>query len=623
MTRKLSTPFANDSTQKNVVPITATSSQTDAGLASYSGGFGAKNMLPLDNGGQPPYGQDFNGILNDITGNIVDLNKGLPQYFDSDYATLIGGYPIGARLMLNDNSTYVVSTANGNSNDPNSNLTNWMLKDFNGYDFDVAQPVGYYYNQLGNWDDAIYLAQKNVVALGFSSLLLLPSGSLEFYRPILGGAALGDKLHADYPELGMKDANGVFLKSFPSQVKGSAQPPYSSQGSANNGTSIIFRGCKSQTDLTYMNFGVIHFAPTNPLEFANGTATTQDTWGYANTIIQDLSILGLNQDGTDFATIHGIFLFRHHWHLVRNVQIDACYGAGILANWIYDSNFENVIYTRCGRMSPNINDYQNDGNFSIEYQTYAPLHLLCTDGRDTTNFVKSERGHFENNYRAVADIIVSNATPIWFEKHHHESGQGLTASSKVVIASNYGVKYPCQDSESGFDYKNFEKSTGSTVIMTSEMTGYTTNYKYACILNKYTTMTSDKWRFNADVLVLGGNTNCVFDATQSLFNNMDLSATFAEESLSLNGVTVSGDLKLNYFGAINIGKTRITGNFTATNMAKVYQSFLDDVTAATFTGDLGNCVGKITQTNTTNAGTLQASAGVVKYTNITALIGAW
>ena len=125
MTKKLSTPFAADSTLRNDVPVNATSDQTSKGIVGYNNGWTSINKLPLENGGQPPFMEDINGVLFDITGNIVDINKGLPQYYDDSYATLVGGYPVGARLCLNDNSGFVVSTIANNQNNPNTNLTNW------------------------------------------------------------------------------------------------------------------------------------------------------------------------------------------------------------------------------------------------------------------------------------------------------------------------------------------------------------------------------------------------------------------------------------------------------------------------------------------------------------------
>ena len=128
MTKKLSTPFAINSTLRNDVPVNATNDQTNKGIVGYNNGWTSINKLPLENGGQPPYMEDMNGVLFDITGNIVDINKGLPQYYDDAYATLIVGYPVGARICLNDNSGFVISTIANNQNNPNTNMTGWSLQ---------------------------------------------------------------------------------------------------------------------------------------------------------------------------------------------------------------------------------------------------------------------------------------------------------------------------------------------------------------------------------------------------------------------------------------------------------------------------------------------------------------
>lgn len=121
MTKKISTPFATSSTKRNDVPVTTTT----AGQASYNIGFPPENFISLASGGIAPNGEDFNGVLFDVTSNISDINKGLPQYFDEDFSSTINGYPLGARLCLNDNSGFVVSAIVNNTQDPNLSLTGW------------------------------------------------------------------------------------------------------------------------------------------------------------------------------------------------------------------------------------------------------------------------------------------------------------------------------------------------------------------------------------------------------------------------------------------------------------------------------------------------------------------
>ena len=54
--------FANASARADI-PV----NQTDATRASYEQGFPALNMTPIAAGGVPPSGQDFNGILYDLS----------------------------------------------------------------------------------------------------------------------------------------------------------------------------------------------------------------------------------------------------------------------------------------------------------------------------------------------------------------------------------------------------------------------------------------------------------------------------------------------------------------------------------------------------------------------------
>lgn len=124
MTKKLTSAFASQSSSVNDIPTTT----TEKGKASYEQGFPAETMLPLDNGGIAPDGKDMNGILKDISANIVDMNQGLAiQQYDDTYSQNIGGYPIGARVTLSDNATVVISTIANNQNNPNSNMTGWTL----------------------------------------------------------------------------------------------------------------------------------------------------------------------------------------------------------------------------------------------------------------------------------------------------------------------------------------------------------------------------------------------------------------------------------------------------------------------------------------------------------------
>ena len=74
----------------------------DSNQATWDQGFGQITMLPVTAGGLPPKGQDFNGILNQISESIVYQSQGGRFKFSPEYAESIGGYPKGAILQSDD-----------------------------------------------------------------------------------------------------------------------------------------------------------------------------------------------------------------------------------------------------------------------------------------------------------------------------------------------------------------------------------------------------------------------------------------------------------------------------------------------------------------------------------------
>lgn len=88
-------PFASSQAAlKNVIPDTATGTYN----ASMEEGFPAITMLPTAQGGTPPDGRDFNGILNMVSQFYFQFQNGFQATFDQDVSDAIGGYPQGAIL---------------------------------------------------------------------------------------------------------------------------------------------------------------------------------------------------------------------------------------------------------------------------------------------------------------------------------------------------------------------------------------------------------------------------------------------------------------------------------------------------------------------------------------------
>ncbi|WP_265693280.1 hypothetical protein [Providencia rustigianii] len=121
-------PFAKNG-QKNVIPENYETSM-DSNQATWDQGFGQITMLPVAAGGLPPKGQDFNGILNQISESIVYQSQGGRFKFSPEYAESIGGYPKGAILQSDDEKKEYQSLIDNNKVNFNteSNIsTSWEL----------------------------------------------------------------------------------------------------------------------------------------------------------------------------------------------------------------------------------------------------------------------------------------------------------------------------------------------------------------------------------------------------------------------------------------------------------------------------------------------------------------
>lgn len=94
---KIQIPFANGAGGAYVRTVPVPSQiGIQNGAASYTDGFPPLNFVPVNAGGVPPFGQDMNGILRDVSAHARWWAAGGPVYYDSAYQTAIGGYPKGA-----------------------------------------------------------------------------------------------------------------------------------------------------------------------------------------------------------------------------------------------------------------------------------------------------------------------------------------------------------------------------------------------------------------------------------------------------------------------------------------------------------------------------------------------
>lgn len=439
---------------------------------------------------------------------------------------------------------------------------------YNTYDFKSAQPIQYYFDQLNDWNDAIELAQLNMFIKGYSPKMIFPSGVIKIKRPIWGAAALGMYLNEKYPDLGIYNStNNTFL----------AYPPLIIEGQGRDATTIEFAGGKGRgtpDDLTWVNYGAIHTAPYDVLEQCSGNAKIFYHQGYWTRVnLKGFTLYGYNSDTNgDRPNCHGIVLFRGNRAFVSDVVINCFNGAGLLCDGYYDSFLEKFEIFQCGRMSPVYGEYKTKKLTTLDYQTYAPLHVMKSDigdGWDNCNFLRFLNFHIEDNYNAVADIIVTgDSSPIWIENIHFEcdssDGIGQLGTKTVIALGEYGVSRFAQDGIENYVYGS-EKFTGNGggYVYWSRGAGYVPAYADGIVLGQYTQLNIDNLEFpNAlSVSINGGNASALLKANKCSFGSINNSANASQIQLTdcnissykqsyglcpvMNNVNVSGPIEIN------------------------------------------------------------------------------
>ena len=130
----LTIPFGRDAVPAMVNDIPSDPIVAKPQRASFKQGFPSITTIPLVAGGIPPEGQDFNGILRDITEHIVHQNKG-GMYKFAPKVVAAGGYPLGSVLAANDGLSLWVSLQDNNVQDFNGPTKNqWARIAFSGLD---------------------------------------------------------------------------------------------------------------------------------------------------------------------------------------------------------------------------------------------------------------------------------------------------------------------------------------------------------------------------------------------------------------------------------------------------------------------------------------------------------
>lgn len=107
------------------IPVASQIGITD-GAASLTDGFPPLNFQPVGSGGVPPFGQDFNGLLNAMSAWTRWQNSGGLVPYDSGFSTSIGGYPAGSVLKGTSAGVAWMSIVDDNTTNPNTGGAGWI-----------------------------------------------------------------------------------------------------------------------------------------------------------------------------------------------------------------------------------------------------------------------------------------------------------------------------------------------------------------------------------------------------------------------------------------------------------------------------------------------------------------
>ncbi len=107
------------------IPIPSQVGTTNC-LASWTTGFPPLTFVPPASGGCPPFGEDMNGVLNQLSRWSQWGSAGATVIWDSAFSSAVGGYPKGAVLQnLATPSCFWISQVDGNTSNPDASGANW------------------------------------------------------------------------------------------------------------------------------------------------------------------------------------------------------------------------------------------------------------------------------------------------------------------------------------------------------------------------------------------------------------------------------------------------------------------------------------------------------------------
>lgn len=253
------------------------------GAASLHDGFVPLNFTPLGAGGVPPFGQDANGILNQVTAWNQWQQAGGAVPYDSGFSTAIGGYPIGAIIPSATNFGLTwLSLVNNNTDDPDLGTSvNWggfypfaPQSADTGTANHIVAPIPFVVSTIALLTGVVIQVKKNNAANTGGVNMQVNGSSGHLTAPLLrsDGASLqaNDLLANEWFWANCDGTNFYVIGSVASQV--AAACPVASASWGWNGSAVYFLSNANIASIVRTATGKYTVTLTSNILFANGGA---------------------------------------------------------------------------------------------------------------------------------------------------------------------------------------------------------------------------------------------------------------------------------------------------------------------------------------------------------------
>jgi hypothetical protein len=164
---KFQVPFASAAGSGYIRPIPLATPASPGG-ATLLAGFNPSSFVPTASGGNPPFGEEFNGLLFQSTSWDQWYSAGGPIAWDAAFSAAVGGYPNGAVVAsAATTGLFWYSTADNNTTNPDAGGANWVsFTPINLFAVDTGAPNAYVFNFIPSGLTAPLVGKPVYVQIG-------------------------------------------------------------------------------------------------------------------------------------------------------------------------------------------------------------------------------------------------------------------------------------------------------------------------------------------------------------------------------------------------------------------------------------------------------------------------